>query len=285
MRSYSGTLLLENIFDFVPSTEVEIYNLSLGVFNPNVLIVEIDCKTTLGKFETVNYEAEGLTELATESRLSYDRINELLSAGTYSVATRHSSTCISKGGICKKCYRATYPTRLNVEVNDRVDIEAEYLANSEIVELSPDMLSYSTVTDPASYSRQYVFHKGNLLFDNVDYTISNGKLTLTKLIPDAGNLVIRFMRIDRSAFVGWLASSYSGSLLGMKAIPYQLLPMRPLFLASTLLENRLQLVSELVKSSPKVPKEYSKYIDQIRDPLEKALFMLAIYSIYYNVSL
>jgi hypothetical protein len=283
MRTFAGTLLLEDIYDYIPGTDQDIYNLSLSIFNPNVLIVENDCKTTLGKFETVNYEAEGLTELATETRLSYDRINELLSSGVYTAAIRHTSTCISKDGVCKKCYAATFPTS-KVNVNDRADVISEYLVNSEIIEAVLGAKTYFTKTDPSSYTRYYVFMNGELLTDS-DYSIDTlGVFTLNKILDKNRNIVIRFVREDRRPFLGWLASTYSGSLLGMKSIPYELLPIRPLFLSSTLLENRLQSISELIKSSSKVPKEYSGYIDLIRDPLEKALYMLAIFSIYYNVS-
>lgn len=284
MRSFAGTLLLSNIFDFIPSRETEIYNLSIAVFNPNVLIVENDCNTTLGKFETVNYEAEGLTELATESTLSYNRITQLLSMGVYSVATRHTSTCISKDGVCKKCYEATFPNSAKVNPNDRANVNPEYLVNAEIVEYDPTVSTYNTVTDPTSYIISYVFYQGSLLKSGVDYTLVNGVLTVLNTLALAGNIVIRFMKLDKSAFVGWLAATYSGSLLGMKEVSHELLPLRPLFLASTLLENRLQLVSELVKTSKNIPTDYSQYADQIRDPLEKALYLLAVFSIYYNVT-
>jgi hypothetical protein len=284
MRTFAGTLLFEDIFEYIPSTEPELYNLSLTLFNPNILLVENDCKTTLGKFEIVNYEAEGLTELATETRISYDRINQLLSTGVYIVATRHTSTCISKNGVCKKCFMATYPNS-NVNTLDRVDVVSEYLTNAEIVEVSPEVLTYQTKTDPDTYKKAYVFHKGLLMISGNDYTLSStGNFTLTKPVDTAGNIVIRFMKEDRRAFLGWLASTYSGSILGMKPIPHELLPLRPLFLASTLLENRLQSISEIIKSSKSIPKDYSGYIDLINDPLEKALYMLTIFSIYYNVS-
>lgn len=284
MRTFAGTLLLENIFDFIPHNEMEVYNLGLSIFNPNILIVENDCKTTLGKFETLNYESEGLTELATESRFSYTRITNLLSSGVYTIATRHTSTCISKDGVCKKCYSATFPADATPKVLDRVNIKSEYLVNSEIIPLSTRVVSYTTTTITGTYDNYYVFIDGKLLSNNIDYTLSGNTFTLFKTFPNSVNIVIRFMKINKNSFLGWLADTYSGSLLGMKPIPFQLLPVRPLFLSSTLLENRLQSIGELIKTSNKIPKEYSGYIDLIKDPLEQALYMLAIFSIYYNVS-
>lgn len=284
MRTFAGTLLFESIFEYVPTTEPELHNLSLSVFEPNVLIAESDCKTTLGKFETVNYEAEGLTELSTETPLSNDRITTLLSGGIYSIATRHTSTCISKDGVCKKCYSATYPDRPVPNELDRANIYPEYLVNAEIVELKTGVNSYSIKTEEGTYEKCYAFKNGVFLVPGTDYSITSNTITLNQPVLVDQNLVLRLMKKDRSAFLGWLANSYSGSMLGMKPIPIRLLPIRPLFLASTLFENRLQSSSELIKKSSKIPREYSEYIDLIKDPLEKALYMLAIFSIYNNVS-
>ncbi len=284
MRTFSGSLLLENIFDFIPETVGDIYKLSMSVFEPNVLIVSADCATTLGKFETINFEAEGLTELATEEVLSEERITELLSDGVYTAATRHTSTCIAKKGICIKCFKATFPDQAIPKINDRVIIKPEYLVNAELIHVVTGTVEYSVITTEDLYDKYYVFSEGLLLEDNVDYTIVGTTVTLLETPITDKNLVVRFIKLDRVPFLNWLAGTYSGSLLGLKALPAELLPVRSLFLSSTLLENRLQLIGEYIKDSNKVPTEYCEYIDQIKDPLEKALYMLAIFSIYYNVT-
>jgi hypothetical protein len=284
MRTYAGTLLLEDIFDYIPTTNADIYNLGLAVFEPNILVVENNCHTTLGKFQTIDFEAEGLTELSTETVLSYNRITTLLSQGIYSAATRHSSTCISKGGICVRCYKATYPDKSVPAVNDRVTLKPEYLVNAEIIRATPTNNIYSLVTDSAQYDKYNVFLAGVLLVNGTDYSITGNTLTLSVTIASETNLVIRFLRIDRRPFLSWLSTTYAGALLGMKPLVGEQLPIRPLFLASTLTENRLQSISELIKASGKIPIDYTEYSDLIKDPLEKALYMLAIFSIYYNVT-
>jgi hypothetical protein len=284
MRTFAGTLLLEDIFTYVPTTEQDIFNFATSVFTPNVLVVEDNCHTTLGKFETVNYDAEGLTELATETVISRDRVTALLSAGVYSIATRRTSTCISSGGVCRRCYKATYPNRAVPAISARVNITPKNLVNAEVLNIISTSRTYFLQTDFNTYTSYDVFCNGVFLVKEVDYRILENTLTMITTVADDKNIVVRFMKTDNSVYLGWLASSYSGSLLGMKSIPNKLLPMRPLFLSSLLLENRLQLISERIKSFKQIPTEYTNYIDSIKDPLEKALFMLAIFSIYYNVS-
>jgi len=286
MRSFASTLILEDIFDYLPNEESDFHNLGMSIFEPNVLIVENDCGTTLGKFETVNFEAEGLTELSTDEVLSNARITQLLSEGTYYIATRHTSTCISKDGVCLKCFQATYPDYYPTpKVLDRVTVKPEYLVNSEVVSISANINSYLLETTPDEYDKFYVYRNGIRLIQNTDFTIdSNNNVNLNVMPTQDGSIVFRFMKFDRRAFLYWLAKTYSGSLLGLEPIISNPLPLRSLFLVSALLENRLELISEQVQSIDIIPSPYRNYVNQIRDPLEKALYMLAIYCIYINVT-
>jgi len=258
--------------------------LALSVFEPNILISEANCGTTLGKFQTINFEAEGLTELATETVISYTRINELLSQGVYSAATRHTSTCISKEGVCVRCYKATYPNKPVPKVLDRVNITPNYLVNAQVIRINTFNQNYDIETDSTMYDSCDVFMSGQLLVEGVDYIISGNIITILKVVTEDTNVVLRMMSYDRSPYLSWLSYTYSGSLLGVKPLAGEQLMVRPLFLSSTLLENRLQSISEYVKASVNIPEDYSKYSDQIVDPLEKALYMLAIFTIYYNVT-
>lgn len=279
MRTFSGLLVLEDIFDDVPTDNPDIVNLASTLFNPNLSVVTADCGTTLGKYEAMNYELQGLVELATGQPLTKTRINYLLSLGKYEVYVRHSSTCIAKGGICKKCYESTFPGR-TVSVSNKVRVAPEYLFNAELLEGKIGVTSYATSTDPTGYSKYYVFLDGKFLVEGVDYTFTNSVLEL-KVAPTKDlDIVIRFIVINRSPFLVWLATTYSGALLGMKPLVTNPLPVRSLLLTSMMDENRLQLIEDVVKSSKSIPEEYSRYSSSIKDPLEKALFMLSIYCIY-----
>jgi hypothetical protein len=282
-RSYSGLLLFENVFDFIPNGNPDFSNLGNSIFNPNLLVVESDCGTTLGKFEIVNFEAEGLVELSTGLVLTRERIEQLLSQGIYEVATHHTSVCISKGGICAKCYSATYPDRPVPKVLDRVNIYPEFLINAEVIALKAGTTLYTFNTPIESFDKEYIFSQGQLLKSGVDYHLTGNLLVLTQAPTEDKTAVMRCIQNSTSSFMVWLANTYSGSLLGMQPLPSQSLPVRSLLLSSLVSENRLQLISEYIKEVDSIPSEYSEYSDSIRDPLERALFMLALYCIYSNV--
>jgi hypothetical protein len=285
IRSFAGLLVLEDIFDDVPTDNPEILNLANLMFNPNIVVSEDDCGTTLGKYETMSYELQGLTELATYEPFTKERLISILSTGKYETYVRHTSTCIAKDGICAKCFKATYPDAPMVSINSRVHIPPEYLVNAEILEGRTSQRVYAPVTTADSYDKHYLFLDGTYKTLGVDYTFVNGLITFTQSLPADMDIVIRFIRISRSPFLVWLAGTYSGALLGMKALISDPLPLRSLLLTSLLDENRLQLVEDVVRAAENIPDTYSAYSASIKDPLEKALYMVVIYSIYSGAQL
>lgn len=285
MRTYSALLLFENLLDSIPTDSPDMVNLSRAILEPNVQIVENDCGTTLGRFETVNFELEGTTELATGLPMSRSRIEYLLSQGIYEIATRHTSTCISKDGICAKCFIGTYPLQNPPSINDRVDVTPLYLVNSEIISVKQGDTQYSIETDSVMFDTSYLYKDGVLLLegDNKDYTLENNVLKLN--VPPVSDyiMVLKTLRKNTFPFVVWLANTYSGSIFGMDPLPAQSLPLRTLFLSSLLDENRLQLVSEYVAQLDSVPEGYADFANTIKDPLERGLYLLSLYCVYSNV--
>jgi hypothetical protein len=190
VRSYTGLLIFENLFDNIPTLSQDMVNFASSILKPNLPVVEHDCGTTLGTIEICNFESEGLIELATDLRLTKTRIEQILSQGIYEVAVRHTSTCISKGGVCAKCYAGTYHDQPIPKVLDRVTVLPEFRVNTEVVVSKINGLQYSTITDPESYDKAYVFRKGILLTPVVDYTLVNGTLTLTDAPIEENNIAI-----------------------------------------------------------------------------------------------
>lgn len=284
-RNFSSLLLFESLFEEIPNGNPDFQNLANTIITPNLPVVEHHCKSTLGKFEIVNFESEGLVELATGEILTRERIEDLLSKGIYEIATRHISTCISPGGVCVECYKATYPDRPIPKVMDRVTILPQFLINAEVISLAEGIKYYPVNSHSDMTVKHYLFTEGKLLIEGEDYVLSDGLITLTEPADKDKTAVLRTLRQDASAYIAWLARTYSGSLFGMNPLPSQPLPVRSLLLSSLLSENRLQLISEYIKQMDTVPVDYANYTDQIRDPLEKALYMLALYCIYSNVTL
>lgn len=284
MRAYSALLLFENLLDYIPPDNPDLINLARSILEPNLPITEVDCGTTLGKFANVNFEIEGQVELSTDARISKDRVEALLSQGIYEVATRHTSACISEGGLCAKCYAASYPNESTPDVNDRVNVLPEYLVNSEIIAAKTDSTQYPLFTENGTYDKIYAYVNGELMENGVDYDIEDDVFTLKALPSEELNIVIKCVKYDTFPFIVWLANTFSGSIFGMDPLPHQRLPVRSLLLSSLLTENRLQLVNEQLKEITAIPEDSLNYAETIKDPLERGLYMLALYCIYSNVT-
>lgn len=285
MRTFSGLLVLEDVLDYIPHDSPMITSLETLVFHPTLQIVEADCGTTLGKIEPVNYEIEGKTELATGLVISKARIDAILATGTYNTSIRTLDTCISKGGICAACYLSSHPGTTTLAVNSRVIVDCEYIYKNEVLAAQDTQAVFTLGLASNLYTRLYVFREGVLLSAGVDYTLVGTTLTLTSPFSGSGkNLLVRYMQNNRSPYLLWLSKTYAGSMLGLKPLASPALTLRPLLLASLLEENRLQLVQEYLGNISAIPPSYLTYCATIIDRLERALYMLALYAIFRNVS-
>jgi hypothetical protein len=283
MRSYAGLLILEDVFDYVPTSNPDVVNLANMVFSPNLKVVTTDCGTTLGLFVTVNYSAEGFVELATDAPLSRDRIDQLLYNGVYSVATRSTSTCIASGGVCATCYAASFPRDATPNVNDRVIVYPEYAITTDALSGIQGQTTFTLSLSPTQYAYNYVYYNGQLYVQGTDYTISGTTLTLTVPLADNTGITVRYTSYNRAPFLIYLAEQYSGSMLGMLPLPRELLPVRSLLLTTMINSAILNVVLDLTDSNNMIPSELSNYGATIQDPLEQALYLLALQSLFANV--
>lgn len=285
MRSYSNLLVFEDIFDYVPDQNKDVTSLASMIFTPNVPVVTNDCMTTLGLFQTVNYELEGAIELATGEVISRARIDELLYHGTYEIATRTLSTCIAPDGICQACYNASNPRATSIpKIGDRVTIQPEYYSSTDVIKGSAGESSWPLTAADGTYQFTYVYVNGILQPDSA-YSISNAVLTFTvPLEDDDTNIVVHYSSYNRAPYLVYLAETYSGSMLGMKPLPSQQLPIRSLLISSLIPQNKLELVVQYTQEISKIPQDYRTYIDSINDTLEKTLYTIAINCIFANVT-
>ncbi|MNK27640.1 hypothetical protein D3C87_460020 [compost metagenome] len=283
MRSYSGLLVLEDIFEYIPTENPDIANLANMVFTPNVPIVMNDCGTTLGNFATVNYELEGKVELATGDVISKDRIDQLLFHGTYEIATRDLHTCIAKDGVCQQCYHAANQRNDAPAIGSRVVIQPEYVVATDVIKALAGESSWDVSLADNTYQFTYVYLNGTLL-DTNQYTVVNQVLTLNTPLSSDMNVVIHFTDYNKASYLVYLAKTYSGSMLGMKPLPAPLLPIRSLLISSLIPDNKLELIVEYTKEVNKIPDDYKSYLDTIADKFEKTLYTLAINCIYANVT-
>jgi hypothetical protein len=282
-RSYTGLILLETLFDSLPEINPDLTSFSTSVFTPHVPVVESDCGTALGELTPVNYELEGKVELATGNIISKERVEQLLSMGVYQTSVRTLSTCVSKNGVCQACYHSTHQYEPLPAVGSSVQVFPEYVSGTDVLALlegsSSAVLSLST----EQYDRAYVYYSGTLI-NPQDYSVLGNTLQLKAPVPHAIDLTVRFTTITRAPFLGWLAGTYSGSLLGMMALPSPKLPIRKRLLTSLLPTAVLDLLSTQAETLNQVPTESITYLEKITDPLEKALFVIALHGIFLNVN-
>lgn len=283
MRTYSSLLVFEDIFDYVPNQNKDLVSLASMVFTPNVPIVATDCGTTLGLFQTVNYELEGAVELATGAVISRDRIDQLLFTGTYEVATRSLSTCIAKGGVCQACYHATHQPEAIPAIGTRVTIQPLYTSSTDVIKASAGDTSWPLSVADNSYQFTCIYVDG-VMKDPSTYSISNAVLTFNTPLATDDNVVVHYASYNKAPFLVFLAETYSGSMLGMKPLPSQLLPIRSLLLGSLIPQNKLELIVEYTKEVDLIPQDYRDYIDTINDTFEKTLYVIAINCIFANVT-
>lgn len=282
MRSYSGLLVFEDIFDYIPTENPDIGNLANMVFTPNVPIVSADCGTTLGEFVTVNYELEGRVELATGMVISKDRIDQLLFHGIYEIATRNLRTCIASGGVCQACYAASNQREEIPSIGERVNIQPEYILATDVLKGQAGETQWNLSYNEDEYSYTYIYLNG-VLQPLSSYTISGTLLTFNTPLASDINITVHYTDYNRASYLIYLAKTYSGSMLGMKPLPAQMLPIRSLLISSLIPDNKLELIVEYTKDVNKIPEDYKTYLDSITDKFEKTLYTLAIHCIYANV--
>ena len=282
-RSYSNLIVMESIFDSIPTSDGDVLSLASSVFEPFVQVVSDDCGTTLGQIVDVNFELEGKVELSTNQVFSYARISQLLAAGVYKTSVRELGSCIESGGICRRCYHASRQYDPIPNIGDVVKILPEYVTYTETLSTRSGDKVLPITQAKSLYDRIYVYYTGILLNPAV-YTVTDTNITLSTTIPADGNVVVRYTSYIRAPYLFWLATTYSGSILGIKELPALGLVLRKRLLTSLLPLSVIELVSAKVADLKGVPSEVKEYLPGVEDPLEKALLAIAINSIYLNVS-
>ncbi len=284
MRNYQSYLLLEDLFDYLPEPASSLYQFADSVFNPSVEVTEIDCGTTLGKITDITFGLVGYIELSTNDAITSSRVSYLLSQGTYKIALRNLHSCTAEGGVCQECYKGSFPYKSIPQINSVIKIPSEYTF-SEDVFISDGVLlpSYELSIPEDSYS-DIIVYVGDSLLDPIHYSITNNIITLD-YIPDSGlHIVIKYITKSAKPFLSYLAKSYSGSLLGMKSLPTAPIVIRESLLKSMLSSTQLNTISSELERYKSIPESHLGFLDSIHDRLEKALFMIALFGIYSNVT-
>lgn len=288
MRSYTATLLFEQALDFVDSGS-DIYEPLNRIFSPFVPVVMNDCETLLGEKVDLTLDLKGRYELDTDVVINRIRLNTASINGEKYIRVRALHTCIAPGGMCRLCYRRTYLHDPVPDVGDLVQVHPQFVLQTEHISLdtgeTEGLLSYS----PDEYDDVFIYVNSNLKVETTDYTITGKTIELTAGMPSEGGggggygtITARYIVGTRSPFVYWLASKYSGSLIGLAALPARPLPLRESLYSSLLPAGEVEYLSRRLLSSPLTPTPIKDYLPKIADPLEKAVFVSLLSAIFLS---
>jgi hypothetical protein len=284
MREYSNFLLLEGVFDEISDNVLSIKNFSDLIFTPSMKVIEEDCGTTLGKIVETTHDISGRIETSTGEVITSDRVIQLLQAGSYTVFVRDLHHCTSEGGICQKDYVSSFPDYPVPEIGLYTKVPCLFLDEANSFLLDSSTTEFQLTREEGTYDSILVFKNGQLL-PETEYSIANNLLTLVSPGPAGKYLTCKF-RVDlKLPYLGYLAKTYSGAIFGMKGLTTQSIQVPEGAIKDSIDENILNIVTtDLSKLVPHCPANLVEYSRKIRDKLERALFIIAAYNIYTNVT-
>lgn len=275
--------MFEDLLDNIPTTNIQLSQLGKDITQPPVVVKSNDCFTTVGKLINLTYGVEGFIELATDAAITKTRIETLLLQGIYTTTIRHLYNCVQPGGICQKCYTGTYLDQAAPVINSVVRIIPEYNYQTNIWIGDGATTTFQLSEDSSAYTKVLIFINGILQLSG--FTTSGTTLTAS-VAPTLGQIVnIKFYKLTTRPYISYIAETYTGALLGMKQLTTSLINVRPSLLQSSLSDANLSMMrKELEKSYPTIPSLYLDYVDAIHDILERAIYLIVLYSLYDNVN-
>ncbi len=286
MGTYSGFLLLEDLFDDLPTDCASIYNEAQQLFTPTVSVIEVDCKTNLGESISLDFTQVGQYDLALDRRLAYSDISFFLSQGQYSRFVRNPTHCISEGGICQKCYVAVNPGQDVPLPGSSVKLNSYLVVATQYVIFSTGDNSVILNTDGSDITRISVYFN-DVFTKNYTLTVLDDgsfRVTFLGVTMSGDTLFIRMFKDTASPYMSYLSKTYSGNILGASYLETGALPARTALLKERITESRLtSLERSLEPYSEYIPDSYLEYIANIKDPLERELYIIALYGVFYDV--
>lgn len=282
-RSYSGTLIFENIFDAIPNSNILLKNLADSVFNPKPTVVEDDCGTLLGENATLNFDLEGLISVVTNTPISRASIESDLSQGIYTKRIRNLSSCISKDGICQRCFSSSRPSDPLPSLGSSVVIPSEFQIQSEILYISTGGSSSALAYSQDTYDSLKVFHNG-LLVSPSTYTVTGSVLSLNSVVSSDTFFAVKYYVISRAPFFYWLAKTYGGSLFGLKPLPLRALTLKPSLFSSLIYQGDVELLVSSINRIETIPEDIKLYLQGPISIMEKTLLAIAVDSVFSNAT-
>ena len=284
-RTYANFLLFEDVLDGMPEDSAIIMTQAVDMLmNPSVQIVEEDCQTLLGKVVDTNYELEGLTSLATGEIISREYINYLLSNGEYKIRIRELHSCAShkKGGVCQKCYKASYMCSEVPEVGTTLQIPTKLIYQSDTI-IGNGYLSVYTLSQTEDDWYDVIVIKDGEVVDTSLYTLGYDYIQFPEVLSTNTTYIVHFFKENTESFQGFISKTYSGGLLGMEPLPTTPTLLRESLYYPMFPDTQVSLLLEELSKLKEIPVLYIDYINRIHDKLEKVLYILYLYALYQSM--
>lgn len=281
MRYYSNFLLFEDFLEYLPKSSGILSNISDSIISPQVLVSENFCGTFLGKKIKLDFGSEGLIETSTLERISKSRLENLLQNGKYETDILSTSNCTSENGICKSCFESSFPGVPVPEIGSLTRVPSLFNTATEVFVCDGTRNEFSLKNEIKEFSHVAVIHEGNVLKEEISFR--GNVLTVNQAFPSGDNLVIKLYKNYTTPLLWYFSKSHSAGLFGIKELEsFPLLLRESLYNKILTPEILLTLKTEIEKYDT-IPNTYLEYCDNIHSPLEQALFILYLYSIYANV--
>lgn len=274
---------MEDLFDYLPTSSPLINQFSDSIFNPVLPVVANDCGTMLGTIIDLSPSSEGLIDLSTDEQLDQVSIVHYLSNGIYKLATRDLHSCTAIGGICQRCYSASFPKDGVPTVGTTVKVKSNYVAGVDRFTSNGNDLSFGVDVTTDMYDDSSVYFAGALQPKSA-YTLTDLSLTLNSPQPIGTYITAKFIKYSAKPYFGYVANTYSGSVLGIMPLPTSGLTVRPSLIRSLINDGIIQEIITELSGYSTIDPSYLTYANMVKDPLEKALFLFGIYGIYANIS-
>jgi len=281
MRNFTNTLLFETALDSISNSNPGLKGIADRLFSPTVKVVEADCDTQLGVIAALAERTEGSIELDTDTPITRAMLIAASNAGNTGITIRTLASCISDGGVCRKCLLASRPRLTSTSVGDMVKVYPELTVDAESVSVPAGTTSVSLSHLASEYDVLYVFDDGALV-PTSSYSISGNVLTLNSAPTVNKVFLVKYEVASHIAFFYWLARTYSSSLLGVRSMFNLPLPVKASLLRSMVVDFDIEDLYKALLASEVAAEDFVTYIPSIKDPLEKAVYVILLASVFLN---
>lgn len=273
-RSYTTTLLFENLL-YLPQSlgKDPAYQLLQFLLNPRVRLVMEDCQQGVALRENRQFIKANLWESSSPefARRQYEfRVWGSVDYPQYGTPILYSDI----SSIDDQMIHVKHPAHCNVPHNDAEKIwgicRQCYYAGL--------LMTKASIVDSGSSTVIQHYYETPLPFS-----------VLASDLPPVGSTVQvqasygrmkPFFKPSEVALLNWLANTYSGSLVGLRALDDVPLPVKASLYSRIIPATLLQQAVDQAMLNSKVPSNYKDYLERVEDPLEKALLAVLLYSLY-----